>query len=79
MMKTIPNPTPTIVAGCPVILDTRQIQGLSHDMTKIFSKLRRDLNNCKKCPNYDNCQVLKDFNSLVQTAIDEISDEWKPS
>jgi hypothetical protein len=45
-------------------------------MAKAMRKLRRDLANCQKCPGYDNCQVLKDFNTLVQTAIEEVSAEW---
>jgi hypothetical protein len=64
------------VPGCPVLQDTQQIQGLAHDLAKTLRKLRRDLNACRKCPNYDNCQVLKDFNNLVQTALEEVASEW---
>jgi|WetSurMetagenome_2_1015567.scaffolds.fasta_scaffold756183_2 hypothetical protein len=64
------------IPGCPVLQDTRQIQGLSHDLTKSLRKLRRDLAACRKCPHYDNCQVLKDFNNMVQTALAEIAGEW---
>jgi hypothetical protein len=65
-----------IVPGCPVLQDTHQIQGLTHDLAKTLRKLRRDLAACQRCPNYDNCQVLKDFNSMVQTAISDVSMEW---
>jgi hypothetical protein len=71
-MKKTRNPIPS----CPVLQDTRQIQGLSHDLTKSLRKLRRDLDNCAKCPNYDNCQVLKDFNNMVNTALSEVAAEW---
>ncbi len=71
-MKKIKNPVP----GCPVLQDTHQIQGLSHDLAKTLRKLRRDLAACRKCPNYDNCQVLQEFNSLVQTALTEVAAEW---
>ena len=64
------------VPGCPVLQDTRQIEGLSQDLSKTLRKLRRDLEACRKCPNYDNCQVLKDFNSMVQTALSEVASEW---
>ena len=66
----------TTITGCPILQDTHQIQGFSNDMAKAMRKLRRDLANCQKCPGYDNCQVLKDFNTLVQTAIEEVSAEW---
>jgi hypothetical protein len=65
--------------SCPVLQDTHQIQGLTHDLARTFRKLRRDLINCQKCPNYDDCQVLKEFNSLIQTAIDEAASEWEIS
>ena len=68
-MSTIP--------GCPVLQDTHQIQGFSNDMTKTMRKLRRDLANCKRCTTYEDCQVLKEFNSMVQNAIDEVSAEWE--
>lgn len=66
----------TTIPRCPILQDTHQIQGLSHDLTRTLRKLRRDLLACQKCPNYDNCQVLKDFNSLVEIAITEASEEW---
>jgi hypothetical protein len=68
--------TKNAIPGCPVLQDTRQIQGLSHDLAKSIRKLRRDLDKCSKCPNYDNCQVLKDFNNMVNTALGEVADEW---
>jgi hypothetical protein len=68
--------TKNLSSGCPVLQDTRQIQGLSHDLARSLRKLRRDLNACEKCPNYDNCQVLKEFNNMVNTALSEVSAEW---
>jgi hypothetical protein len=64
------------IPGCPVLKDTRQIQGLSHDLTKTLRKLRRDLRACEACILYDNCAVLKEFNALVQTALSEVASEW---
>jgi hypothetical protein len=66
----------TPVPGCPIVQDTRQIQGLSRDLIKTLRKLRRDLLACVKCPNYNNCQVLKEFNSQVEAALDEVAHEW---
>ena len=64
------------IPGCPVLQDTRQIQGLSHDLIKSLRKLRRDLAACRRCPNYDNCQILKEFNTMVQSALSEVASEW---
>jgi hypothetical protein len=66
----------SFLVGCPVLQDTRNIQGLSHDLAKSIRKLRRDLKACESCPSYDECAVLKEFNSLVQSAINEVSAEW---
>jgi hypothetical protein len=68
-MKTIP--------GCPILQDTCQIQGLSNDLAKTIRKLRRDLKACQACHNYEDCTVLKEFNTMVQTAIEEVSSEWE--
>jgi hypothetical protein len=66
----------TPVTGCPVLQDTRQIQGLAHDLTKTMRKLRRDLEACEKCPAIDDCQVLKEYRGLVQEAINSFMSEW---
>jgi hypothetical protein len=71
-MKTTRKPVP----GCPVLQDTQQIQGLAYDLNKTLRKLRRDLSACRKCRNYDDCQVLKDFNSIVQSVLSEVASEW---
>jgi len=68
-MSTIP--------GCPILQDTCQIQGLSHDLAKTVRKLRRDLKACQSCPNYEDCTVLKEFNAMVRSAIEEVSSEWE--
>ena len=66
----------TTPAGCPVLQDTRTIQGLSHDLERAIRKLRRDLQLCEACPSYDDCTVLKEFNAMVHEVISEVSDEW---
>lgn len=63
-------------ASCPIIQDTRQIQGLSHDLTRVLRKLRRDIQKCRDCPSFDNCATLREFNSAVTIALDEVSGEW---
>jgi hypothetical protein len=66
----------TIPTNCPVQQDTQQIQGLTHDLTKTMRKMRRDVANCIKCSNYEECQVLKELDNMIQQAIQELNDEW---
>jgi hypothetical protein len=66
------NPTP----GCPILRDTNNIQGLAHDLTRAFRRLRRDLVKCQLCDNFEDCPTLKDLNSVIDSTITEISEEW---
>jgi hypothetical protein len=63
-------------SNCPVLEDTARISGLSHDLVRTLRKLRRDLLACRKCSCFEACPILADFNSKVQLAISEVSDEW---
>ena len=62
--------------NCPVQEDTTQITELSKDLTKYMRKLRRDIANCVKCPIYEECPVLSNFNTIIQETIQEINAEW---
>lgn len=62
--------------GCLIVQDTRQVQGHSSDLSKSLRKLRRDLQKCKDCESVEGCQVLKEFNTLVQSSIDTVLEEW---
>ncbi len=61
---------------CPILQDTQQIQGLSHDLTKSIRKLRRDLRKCQSCPSFEDCPTLKEFNSIVDAAILATPARW---
>jgi hypothetical protein len=62
--------------ACPVLRDVDLIQDLSKNMAKTMRKLRRDVVSCQNCASGYDCEVLKTFNQKVQTAIDEVNDEW---
>ena len=65
------------LTGCPVQIDIHIIQDLSKDLTKTMRKMRRDVANCEKqCPAFEECQVLKDLNAMIQQAIQEVNTEW---
>jgi hypothetical protein len=63
-------------AGCPVLETTTRLGELSRDTVRTLRKLKRDLKACEKCPENDDCPILADFRSLVNTAIQEVTDEW---
>jgi len=65
---------------CPVCHDARRISTLSKDMIRAIHKLRRDLKACASCPvEADECPILQNLNSQLQTAIQEVVDEWSLS
>jgi hypothetical protein len=74
--NTIDDLQHPIPQDCPILEDTAHLQGLSQDMLRTLRKLKRDLRNCEKCACVYDCPVLKEFNASVQTAIQEVLDEW---
>jgi hypothetical protein len=75
-----PGPIPTAPRcrrpDCPILDDQARINDLSEDLVRAMRKLRRDLDACNRCPAYESCPILMEFNAAVQTAIQEINDEW---
>jgi len=65
------NPT-----ECPLYPEMLSIQQTSQVLAKSIRRLRKKLNTCTTCECYENCQVMAEFSRNVQTAIQEISDEW---
>jgi hypothetical protein len=45
-------------------------------MVRTIRRIKQDLNACDKCPASENCVVLREFNSQISVAIQEIQDEW---
>ncbi len=63
--------------NCPIKEHTEKISAESNDLIQQMRQLRMDLIRCKRCPNLNTCWLIKNFNSLVNTAIEEINEEWK--
>ena len=61
---------------CPLYPEMQSIQESSKALAKSIRRLRRKLNVCKSCEAFEDCPVMAEFNRSVQTAIQEISDEW---
>jgi len=68
--------TPPIPADCPILANREAIAGLSRSMVRTIRRIKQDLNACDKCPASENCVVLREFNSQISVAIQEIQDEW---
>ncbi len=65
-----------IPADCPILANRDTITGLSRSMVRTIRRIKQDLNACDKCPASENCVVLREFNSQISGAIQEIQDEW---
>ena len=65
-----------IPADCPILANRDTITGLSRSMVRTIRRIKQDLNACDKCPASENCVVLREFNSQISVAIQEIQDEW---
>ena len=64
---------------CPIAAHAGRFERLSQDMLSTMRRMRRDLDECQNCPALNNCSVLEIFNTHIQTAIQEINDEWELS
>ncbi len=65
-----------IPADCPILANREAFTGLSRSMVRTIRRIKQDLNACDKCPASENCVVLREFNSQISVAIQEIQDEW---
>ena len=63
--------------NCPIREDTDKIAATSKDLIRQMRKLRGDLIRCKKRPTHRTCWLIKNYNSLVNTAILELHEEWR--
>ena len=63
--------------NCPIREDTDKIAATSKVFIRQMGKLRGDLLRCKKCPTHGTCWLIKNYNSLVNTAILELNEEWR--
>jgi hypothetical protein len=62
--------------NCPLFSEMQHITRTSADLVKSFRRLRRKLKLCNDCENGENCPVLAEFNSEVQSVVQAITEEW---
>ena len=64
--------------SCQVCNDAKQITTLSQSVNRIVRKLRRDLKACDSClVGVNACPLLQNLNSTIQSAIQQVVDEWQ--
>jgi len=62
--------------SCPIEEDTHKVILTGQELIKAVRKLRRDLTHCQSCENGENCQLRSTFHAMIETAIDEVNQEW---
>lgn len=62
--------------SCPVREDARRAVALSKDLSATMRRLRRNLRACERCTWQDDCWLRHNFNSLIDAAIAEVSEQW---
>lgn len=61
---------------CPVIVNAEIALESAQNLNRAFRKLTKSISLCKKCENQDDCPILKDIDSQISIALDEIMEEW---
>ena len=61
---------------CPLYPEMQNIKNQSHTLARSIKRLRNRLSLCLTCECNGECTILAQFNADVQTAIQEVSDEW---
>lgn len=67
---------PSNDSKCPVIINAEDALEKAKDLNKAFRKLRKSLTLCHDCENQDDCPILRDLDSQINTALDELMEEW---
>ncbi len=62
---------------CAIKESTGKIAAASKDILREMSRLGREMKRCKKCPQRAICELVYQFNSVVNNAIGELVDEWR--
>jgi hypothetical protein len=60
---------------CPILDSLQETLCSVYQVQKNLSMLRRRLRRCKRCQGKD-CQVLAEFNQMVDQALIEVGREW---
>ena len=62
--------------SCPILDGQERLAGISVDMRRTLRQLRRDLLACRSCAHVTDCPVLAQFQAVVESALQEVWDEW---
>jgi hypothetical protein len=69
-----------LINNCPVKAETRRVVELSRETVHGLRRLRRSLHACPSCLRRQHCPFLLSFHGQVNTAIQEVLQEWdRPS
>ena len=72
----IKKPLPVSCPLAPCVDDfVRQSQSLSASVRT----LRREFSNCRRCDQYDTCDLRESFKGRVLAAVSDLTDEWNLS
>lgn len=61
---------------CPVILEAQKVLNLSGNLARSMRRLRSKLNHCKQCERYGTCTDILVLQDQINTAIQELTEEW---
>ncbi len=64
---------------CPVSASLEQALQTAKTFRKTMRKLRRSLLKCGQCGQADDCPLLKEVNSSMRAAVEEVTLEWELS
>jgi hypothetical protein len=62
--------------NCPVKKDAEEAAKHGGEMLKAMRRLRRQIQNCPRCPDYEDCPLLAEFNATVDQVLEELYEEW---
>lgn len=60
---------------CQAIIEARRIKACLPDLTRSTRRLRKALQQCRRCPAQD-CPLIRELTSEITTALMELSEEW---
>jgi hypothetical protein len=63
--------------SCPLKLDFERALATAKEFQQAIRKLRRSLRRCDNCAQVDDCPIWRNLNKQIDTAIQEITEEWR--
>lgn len=61
---------------CPVIVNAELALESAQNTNRAIRKFSKSLSLCKECESQDDCPILRDIDSQISIALDEIMEEW---